>query len=110
VRTRGRVAVEMKTLQKMVGIYCRGNHGQAGLCPDCRALLDYGLERLHSCPHGEGKPFCSRCPVHCYRPDMRERIRKVMRYSGPRMLLYGPGLFLAHLSGIRPGSKKSRRP
>ena len=43
----------------------------------------------------ETKTFCSNCKVHCYRPDMRERIRAVMRFSGPRMLLYHP------ITGIR---------
>lgn len=28
---------------------------------------------------------------------MRERIRRVMRYSGPRMLLYRPLEYLRHL-------------
>lgn len=28
---------------------------------------------------------------------MRERIRRVMRYSGPRMLLYHPLEYLRHL-------------
>mgnify|MGYP001325431736 CR=1 FL=1 len=106
MKGRGRIAGEKLVLEKMVGIYCRGNHRGPGLCRDCRALLDYGLGRLESCPHGENKPFCSRCRSHCYRADMRKAVRKVMRYSGPRMLFYGPGLFLAHLSGIRPGSKK----
>jgi hypothetical protein len=38
----------------------------------------------------------------CYTPDMRERIRAVMRFSGPRMLLHHPWLALMHLvDGLR---------
>ena len=47
------------------------------LCPECAALLDYALKRLDSCRFGNGKPSCRKCPVHCYRADMRERIRTV---------------------------------
>ncbi len=28
--------------------------------------------------------FCSNCRVHCYSPDMRQQIKKVMRFSGPQ--------------------------
>ena len=28
----------------------------------------------------ETKTFCSNCRVHCYRSEMREEIRKVMRF------------------------------
>ncbi len=38
------------------------------------------------------KTFCANCKVHCYKPQMREQIRQVMRFSGPRMLLYHPVL------------------
>ena len=38
----------------------------------------------------ETKTFCSNCRVHCYRSEMREEIRKVMRFSGPRMIFYHP--------------------
>lgn len=45
----------------------------------------------------ESKAFCSNCRVHCYCPDMREKIRMVMRFSGPRMLFYHPVLAIRHL-------------
>ena len=45
---------------------------------------------------GPDKPVCSKCPVHCYRPELRERIRGVMRYAGPRMLYRHPVLALRH--------------
>ena len=67
------------------------------LCPQCQALLDYALQRLERCRFGEDKPSCTRCPVHCYKPAMREQIRQVMRYSGPRMLLHNPIMAIRHL-------------
>ncbi len=67
-----------------------GSHGGPGLCGECRELLEYSLARLDHCKFGNAKTKCHKCPVHCYRPDMREKIRTVMRFSGPRMLLYHP--------------------
>ena len=67
------------------------------LCPQCQALLDYAHKRLDHCKFGEDKPSCTRCPVHCYKPAMREHIRQVMRYSGPRMLLHDPIMAIKHL-------------
>ena len=43
------------------------------------------------------KTFCSNCRVHCYKPDMREKIRQVMRFSGPRMLFYHPIRAIRHV-------------
>lgn len=89
---------EIKTLKIMVGIYCRGNHVTTGtLCPECAALLDYALRRLDRCPFGDKKPVCSRCAVHCYKPEMRRRVIDVMRYAGPRMAWRHPLTALSHL-------------
>ena len=76
---------------------CQVGHGGPGLCGDCRELLEYSLARLEHCKFGNAKTKCHKCPVHCYRPDMREKIRTVMRFSGPRMLLYHPREALRYL-------------
>jgi predicted amidophosphoribosyltransferase len=86
----------------MVELYCRDHHAPSsadpgGLCPDCAALLGYARARLARCPYAAGKPTCAKCPTHCYRPAMREQVRSVMRYSGPRMLTKHPLLAAAHL-------------
>ena len=57
----------------------------------------YARTRLSRCPHGNGKPSCRRCTIHCYTPLMRERIRIVMRSVGPRMLLVSPITAIRHL-------------
>jgi hypothetical protein len=94
---------EQKTLKAMIELYCHEQHKQpAGLCPDCTALEEYALARLERCKFGADKPKCSACPVHCYKPAMREAIRNVMRFAGPRMLLHHPILALGHtLDGAR---------
>lgn len=110
-----RLQRERLTIQRMIALACRGRHGGgAELCPACRELLDYALLRLERCRFGEAKPTCARCPVHCYKPAMREEIRAVMRYAGPRMLARHPMLTIRHLlDGLRrppprPGLGKTR--
>lgn len=91
---------ERRTIQAMVRIFCRGRHGGAEVpCLSCRELIDYAMCRLDRCPYGESKPTCQDCPIHCYKPAMRERVREVMRYAGPRMLLRHPVLTLRHWIG-----------
>lgn len=94
-----RRARELKTIQAMVRMYCRGLHHAegSGLCPECAELSEYAARRLERCVFGDAKPTCSKCVVHCYGDDMRERIRAVMRWAGPRMLLRHPVLGIAHL-------------
>lgn len=90
---------EKKTVEMMIGLYCKKNHGslKGDLCEECGRLRDYAFERTDQCPFMESKTFCTNCQVHCYRKDMRERIRTVMRYSGPRMVLYHPVVAFRHL-------------
>ena len=93
-----RMKREKRTIEAMVRIYCRGQHqSQAGLCPDCQQLIDYALARLWRCPFQENKTTCAQCEVHCYSPAMRQKIRAVMRYAGPRMLYHHPILAVLHL-------------
>ena len=88
---------EKETVSRMIAIYCRGKHGGRTLCPDCAALDAYARLRSDKCPFMETKTFCSNCRVHCYRKDMREKIREVMRYSGPRMIFYHPVMAVRHI-------------
>lgn len=94
-----RMAREARTVEAMIGIYCRGQHGTRGdtLCAGCADLLRYAGLRLEKCPFQEQKTTCSNCPVHCYSPDRRAQVRAVMRYAGPRMILRHPVLAFYHL-------------
>ncbi len=90
---------ETEVVTLMIELYCHGCHGsrKGGLCPECTELLEYVKFRRSKCPHGDNKPFCSNCKIHCYKPDMREKIRVVMRYAGPRMIFHHPVLACRHL-------------
>jgi menaquinone-dependent protoporphyrinogen IX oxidase len=94
-----RIRREKKTIDKMVHIYCKAHHNTKGneLCPECTEFYEYAFLRLDKCPFQEEKSTCAKCLVHCYQPQMREKAKKIMRYSGPRMLLYSPRLALHHL-------------
>lgn len=99
---------ELATVRAMIRLYCRAHHGGHGNCPNCQALGDYAAGRLEKCPFCrklgvDRKPVCRDCTVHCYHPDQRERVRQVMRWAGPRMLLRHPVLALRHLAeALRP--------
>ncbi len=91
-----RINEELRTVEVMIALYCRKHHATDGLCPQCRTLTTYARQRLLHCRFGERKPTCRRCPVHCYRPDMRETMKAVMRYAGPRMMGRHPLMALRH--------------
>jgi len=93
-----RIRRERITVEKMIQIYCRKNHNsKKELCYECRELLDYSNARLTYCPFKEDKPVCTNCTVHCYKPEMKERVRDVMRFSGPKMIFRHPYLAVMHL-------------
>ena len=102
-----RRARELKTLSAMAALYCRGHaHGDSPLCTDCAALLDYATRRLERCGFGDAKPTCANCLVHCYTAEMREKVRVMMRWAGPRMLFRHPLLAITHiLDGRRPSPR-----
>ena len=100
-------AREQRIVEQMISLYCRKNHKVGkGLCPGCRELCDYAKLRSQKCPFMENKTFCANCKVNCYKPEMREKIRKVMRYSGPRIILYHPLLACWHLITSRKEKRK----
>ena len=82
----------------MIKMYCNANHFRGKtLCEECESLSKYAEKRLFSCMYGEIKPVCKHCPVHCYSPVMREQMRKVMRWAGPRMILRNPVFAVMHI-------------
>lgn len=105
---KGRMASEARTIQAMIRLYCRRHHGGGReICPACRELEEYALKRLAACPFQEGKTTCGKCPIHCYKPVMRERVRQVMREIGPTMIVRHPLMALRHLvDGLRQKPKK----
>lgn len=101
---------EKKMVSQMIALYCRRNHHTKGvLCPERAALNDYARARSEHCPFMETKTFCVNCRVHCYKPDMREKIRAVMRFSGPRIIFYHPVAAIRHVVETKREKKRLER-
>lgn len=99
---------EKRVVSLMISLYCHKKHGgfrkgvhrRMGapiLCAECAELDRYARQQIDRCPFMETKTFCSNCRVHCYAPEMREKIKEVMRFSGPRMVFHHPIMALRHV-------------
>ena len=98
---------EKKMVSQMIHLYCRKKHHTKGeLCMECAALNEYAKMRSDKCPFMETKTFCSNCRVHCYKPEMREKIREVMRFSGPRMIFHHPVAAIRHVIETKREKKR----
>ena len=91
-----KILSEKKTVELMIHLYCRKKHGCKELCATCKFIKEYAFMRLEKCPFGDEKPACKACKVHCYQSQQREKIREIMRYSGPRMVLFYPTEYIRH--------------
>lgn len=82
---------EKEVVSLMIHLYCSSHDD---ICE--QELKNYALMRIEKCPMMEKKTFCSRCSIHCYEKEKQRQIKKVMRYSGPRMIFYHPILAIKH--------------
>jgi hypothetical protein len=108
----GKFARERRTIEAMIGIYCRDHHQRRkDLCDGCGKVLAYAEQRLDKCLFPGNKPTCANCPVHCYKPEMRTQVKQIMRYAGPRMIYNHPYLAIRHiLDGRNKGPFERRKP
>ncbi len=98
-----RLKTEFKTLVTMVNIYCKSHHTYDNdtPCTNCQDLIAYARKRLLSCPFQKEKPTCGKCTVHCYKKSMQNRVKKVMKFAGPKMVYHHPIMALTHLIATR---------
>ncbi len=61
-----------------------------------KELMDYAFQRIDMCVEIEHKTFCSACKKPCYSKNMKMMMKKVMRYSGWRMMFVHPLLVVKH--------------
>lgn len=92
-----RIEREKRVVCQMIEIYCKHKLDLKEISEEYRLLSDYACRRLDYCKFGENKTSCKKCPIHCYSPQMREKIREVMRWAGPRMIIYNPIAAIRHL-------------
>lgn len=93
------IETEKKIVEVMIRLYCKKKEKNKELCPACKELLEYATTRLDKCPFRDKKGVCKNCNIHCYKPEMRERIKTVMRFSGPRLIFHYPIIAIRHLFG-----------
>jgi hypothetical protein len=93
-----RLERERRTIAAMIRVYCNNHHDtRDSVCDECAELMAYAEKRLEKCPYQEDKPTCTNCPIHCYKPDRREQVKAIMRYSGPRMMFKHPIFAIRHM-------------
>ncbi len=93
-----RLIREKKTIEVMLLMYCKHHHNsKLQLCENCELVLKYALNKIDKCVFGEQKPVCNDCKIHCYAKDMRAKVKEIMRYSGPRMIIKHPYLAIMHI-------------
>lgn len=92
-----RINREIQTIEKMINIYEKAHSAPNDIPDYYQKLFTYAVNRLEKCRYGEAKPACKQCPIHCYQPKMREQMKAVMRWAGPKMLLHHPILAIRHL-------------
>src|SRR5512147_3192681 len=97
IRAEKRLRRERQTIRVMIEMYCDQQHHSDQLCGECQGLLAYAMFRIDKCPFKNNKPTCAKCPIHCYKPEMRAKVREVMRFSGPKMIFSHPVLAVLHI-------------
>lgn len=99
-KSKPRIEREKRVVKQMIELYCKHNLGLKEVSEEYKMLADYACKRLDDCQFGENKKACKKCPIHCYSPQMRDKIKAVMRWSGPRMMLYNPIAAFRHLFNL----------
>lgn len=92
-----RIDNEKRVVEQMVKLYCLRKLHLPAIDDEHKGLIAYAHKRLDGCKFSEQKKACQHCPIHCYKPDMREKIRAIMRWAGPRMIIYNPIAAIRHL-------------
>ncbi|RLI48281.1 MAG: nitrous oxide-stimulated promoter family protein [Candidatus Thorarchaeota archaeon] len=88
---------EKSGIAQMIHLFCEKHQSpRRVLYDECQELLTYAHERLEHCRFGEERPTCRKCPAHCYRPAMRESVRAVMRFGGPRFFFHALMRWILH--------------
>lgn len=107
-----KIEQDKETIDFMVRLYCKHHLKTREVPQEYLDLIDYACKRLERCRFGERKPACKDCPIHCYKPELREKTKEIMRWVGPRMIFYAPKATFRHikqhiLSRVNNSNKKS---
>ena len=84
----------------MIKIFCKGNHpddnsnNSSNLCNMCHDMEKYIHNRIDYCK--QNNFFCAYCDNKCHPMDKSDYLKKIMRYSGPRILKKYPIMSIKH--------------
>ncbi|MDY0234818.1 MAG: nitrous oxide-stimulated promoter family protein [Gudongella sp.] len=93
-----KIKKEISILTTMIDIFYKNkNHREQYTTTEIEELKNYCKSRILNCPVILEKTFCSSCKIHCYDEKHRAFIKKVMKYSGPKMIFFHPILLIKHL-------------
>ena len=93
-----RIEHEISVINTMIDVFYKNKkHKKEYTIIEIEELKNYCASKIHNCPVMVKKTFCSSCEIHCYDSNHRAFIKKIMRYSGPRMLFYHPILLIKHV-------------
>jgi len=93
-----RIKREKIVVEKTVKLYCKGRHAsRICLCNECKDLLSYVKERIDKCIYNENKTVCSKCKLYCYKRSVKEMMKRITKYSSPRMVLWHPIITLRYI-------------
>lgn len=101
---------KIKLVGKMMSLYCKKHHrpnNNGGLCEDCENLQQYSAQRNRNCKNQNS--FCAHCTSPCYAAEKRVQMRKVMKFSGPRIALYHPFWVGKHMIETRRKNREHRK-
>ena len=85
----------------MIRYFCKAKHRKRKLCASCSGLFQYITARIEECHLDEKTSSCFMCPDYCYNLEMRGKIKEVMRFSAPRILIRHPILIFKHLRHLQ---------
>lgn len=80
-------------LDIMFDIYIKDHESEKD---SMESLRLYSHNRLENCQNKDKRNFCSSCSIRCFSKNRREDIKRVMKYSGPRLIFYRPLALLRH--------------
>ena len=75
-KIKDKIEKEKSLVFLMIKIFCKSNHKNNNLCKECIELYNYASRQIDRCRFMETKTFCSACPSHCYKKDMREKNKR----------------------------------
>ncbi|CAH2030361.1 nitrous oxide-stimulated promoter family protein [Trichlorobacter ammonificans] len=100
---------DIKIIARFTQVWCAGHQHSSRqpyplpgglhpveLCEECSRFVAYAIARRLHCPLEAEKPSCKNCRIHCYAPAQRELVKRIMAWSGRRMILRGRLDYLWH--------------